>query len=158
MDIIERTIVFFRNTDMPDHYLLYGGPDAKVRLLEITNSPPYENSFLPKISNIEIGYIFKVKLKKPKKIYVYDEKFKNDFFDFLINEVSTHHIPPPYCQYYCNNYVYNGWYEFKTYEPDKWIKDFYDYYDAKMEEECLESQRQMEQNSRQENVQQLSLF
>ncbi len=112
-------IVFYRSKEKPNYYLIYkGGKNVNwERMLRIlTNTGEHENSGYPKV-DVEFGYIFKTECDQ-------------DFFDFLAEVVSTNHTEHP--KY--NGVSFKAWYEFKNYEPDKWLKEFKVYKNLKYEE------------------------
>ena len=112
-------ILFCRNIDKPDYYLLYRGRNRvnAERMLRIfTHTGEFENSGYPQI-NVELAYILKTELD-------------TEFFNFLVDNVSSNCIEhPPY-----NCGTYKAWYEFKQYDPEKWVKDFEEYQIAKKKE------------------------
>lgn len=104
-------IVFFRNKEMEDYYLIFNGkhgvnPEQRKRLFN--NEGEYEKSGYPKV-NVEVAYIL-------------TNNFGQEFFDYL-EVVATNIIKHP--DYYGE--YFKAWLEFKNYEPEKWIKDFEKY-------------------------------
>ena len=83
---------------------------------KLTNTGEYENSGFPRI-DVELAYIFKTELN-------------GEFFDFLAEVTSTSHIE--HSSY--NDDSFKAWYEFKSYEPEKWLNDFQQYNNLKIEE------------------------
>jgi hypothetical protein len=81
----------------------------------------YENSGFPKI-DVELANVFKTELN-------------GEFFDFLAEVVSTSHIEHP--SY--NDDSFKAWYEFKSYEPEKWLKDYQQYNNSKLEKQMKNS-------------------
>jgi hypothetical protein len=118
-------IVFYRSKEKPNYYLLYkgkNGVNAEKMLRILTHTGEHENSGYPKI-DVELAYIFKTELNR-------------DFFDFLAEVVSTNHIEHP--SY--NGETFKAWYEFKSFEPEKWLNDFHQYNNSKIEEVIKNSQ------------------
>jgi hypothetical protein len=118
-------IVFYRSKEKPNYYLLYkgkNGVNAEKMLRKLTNTGEYENSGFPRI-DVELAYIFKTELN-------------GEFFDFLAEVASTSHIE--HSSY--NDDSFKAWYEFKSYEPEKWLNDFQQYNSSKIEELMKNSQ------------------
>lgn len=112
-------VVFYRSKEKPNYYLIYkgrNGANTEKMLRKLTNSGEFENSGYPKI-DVELAYILKTDLK-------------GDFFEFLAEVVSTNHSEHP--RY--NDDSFKAWYEFKNYEPDKWLKEFQVYNNSRIEE------------------------
>jgi len=112
-------IVFYRNKEKLNYYLIYkgkNGVNAERMLRKLTNTGEYENSGFPKI-DVELAYIYKTNLNW-------------DFFDFLAEVISTNHIEHP--RY--NDASFKAWYEFKSYEPEKWLEDFQQYHNSIIKE------------------------
>jgi hypothetical protein len=118
-------IVFYKNKEMPNYYLIYKGKDgvnAEKMLRKLTNSGEYENSGFPKI-DVELAHVLKTKLD-------------GAFFHFLANVVSTNHIA--HLQY--NDESFKAWHEFNNYEPEKWLVEFQKFNILKFEEMIKNSQ------------------
>lgn len=118
-------IVFYRSKEKPNYYLLYkgkNGVNAEKMLRKLTNTGEYENSGFPRV-DVELAYIFKTELN-------------GEFFDFLAEVASTSHIE--HSSY--NDDSFKAWYEFKSYEPEKWLNDFQQYNKSKIEELMKNSQ------------------
>jgi len=112
-------VVFYRSKEKPNYYLIYkgkNGVNAEKMLRKLTNTGEYGNSGFPKI-DVELAHIFKTELN-------------GEFFDFLAEVVSTSHLEHP--SY--NDDSFKAWYEFKSYEPEKWVNDFRQYNNSKIEE------------------------
>lgn len=112
-------IVFYRNINKPDYYLLYKGKDgvnAGKMLRKLTNTGEFEDSGFDKV-DVELAYCFKTELN-------------GEFFDFITEAISSNHIEHPYY----NNDGFKAWYEFKNYEPDKWVRNFQESYQSKLQE------------------------
>ncbi len=112
-------IVFFKSKEKPDYYLLYkgkNGVNAEKMLRKLTNTGEFENSGFEKIE-IELGKILKTGLN-------------GDFFQFLIEKVSTNHIVHPTY----NDETFKAWYEFKDYKPEKWLEEFEAYQNSKIQQ------------------------
>lgn len=111
-------IVFYKNRENPEYYLLYIGGDDKLnqtRLQKFTNSGEYENSGYVKI-DIEIAYIMHT-------------DFGMDFFYYLTNNIATDYIEH---RFYSGN-TSRAWLQFKSYEPEKWEEQYIDYLNQKNE-------------------------
>jgi len=124
------TIIFYRSTEMPDYYFLYSGawvgiPEETLQCF--THTGKHENSGYPHI-DIEMGYILKAKLQRGN---IPEYTLNEEFYKFLINNVSTNHIPHERF----NVYKYSAWHEFKTFEPEKWLKAFEDFKDQQVREQ-----------------------
>jgi hypothetical protein len=118
-------VIFFRSKEKPTYYLIYkgkNGVNAQKMMRKITNTFEYENSGFPKVE-VELAYVLKTELS-------------GEFFDFLAEVASTNHIEHP--SY--NDDSFKAWYEFKEYEPGKWLKDFHKYHNSKIEELMKNSQ------------------
>lgn len=111
-------IIFYKSIEHPDYYLLYraNGVKADKMLQKLTNTGEFENSGYEKVE-IEIGFTLKADVSET-------------FFDYLIENVSTNHIPHP--QY--NGQAFQAWFEFKNYEPEKWLAEFEIYNNHRREE------------------------
>ena len=113
-------IIFFRNKEKPTFYLIHQSNDAeeKAQILfeKFTKVGIYENSGYPDL-DVEIAYIYKTDLG-------------SDFFDFLADEIATNHSE----NRLCNSGPFRSWYEFKSYEPEKWVADFHEYERLKYDE------------------------
>lgn len=112
-------IVFYKSKERLNYYLLYkgkNGVNAEKMLRKLTNMGEFENSGFEKIE-IELGEILKTELN-------------GDFFQFLIEKVSTNHIVHPTY----NDETFKAWYEFKDYEPEKWLKEFEVYQSSKIQQ------------------------
>jgi hypothetical protein len=112
-------VVFYRSTKNPNLFLLYkgkNGVNAEKMLRKLTNRGEYENSGFPKIE-VEIAYLLKTDLD-------------SEFFDFLVEVVSTKHTE--HLTY--NDDSFKAWYEFKNFEPDIWLKEFQVYNNSRSEE------------------------
>jgi len=112
-------IVFYKSREHPDYYLLYRGanncnPERMFQKLTATGDFPNSGYFFIDIT--EVSYILKTDA---------NEKF----FDYLAEKVATNHIPNEY-----DGRNYHAWYEFKNYEPEKWLNDFYAYENRRREE------------------------
>ncbi len=117
-------IVFYRNKEKPNYYLLYkgkNGVNAKKMLRKLTNVGEYENSGFDMV-NVEIGYILKTELG-------------NDFFEFITLTISSNHIDNP--SY--NDETFKAWCEFKSFEPEKWMSEFNAFQNSKIDEYSDES-------------------
>jgi hypothetical protein len=103
-------IVFFKSKELSDYYLLFKGADncKPENILEkLTSTGSFSNSGYPIVELSEVSFVLKTDT---------NEKF----FDFLAENIATNHI---------DNKNYNGrtfkaWYEFKSFEPVKWLDDF----------------------------------
>jgi hypothetical protein len=118
-------VVFYRSKEKPNYYLIYkgkNGVNAEKMLRKLTNAGEYENSGFPKV-DVELAYIFKTELN-------------GEFFDFLAEIASTNHIEHP--SY--NDDSFKAWHEFKNYEPEKWLIDFQQFHNSKIEELMKNSQ------------------
>jgi len=114
-------VVFFRSLEHLDYYFIYKGGDgvnAERYLRMFTHTGEYENSGYPKI-NIELAYILKTK----ELGYNFCHYLEDDFFKYLYEIVATNRIPHP--RY--NDAAFRAWYEFKKYDPKKWLNDFQEY-------------------------------
>ena len=118
-------VVFYRSKENPSYYLLYkgkNGVNAEKMLRKLTNTGEFENSGFPRV-DVELAYIFKTELN-------------GEFFDFLAEVASTSHIE--HSSY--NDDSFKAWYEFKSYEPEKWLNDFQQYNNSKIKELMKNSQ------------------
>jgi hypothetical protein len=112
-------IVFYRSKEKPTYYLLYkgkNGVNAEKMFRKLTNAREFEDSGFERVE-VELAYILKTELN-------------GEFFDFLAELVSSNHIE--HSSY--NDDSFKAWYEFKNYEPEKWLKSFQEYYNSKIEE------------------------
>ncbi len=113
-------IVFYRNKEKPNYYLLYkgkNGVNVEKMLCKLTNMGEFENSGFEKVE-IELAHVLKVDLN-------------GEFFQFLVDNVSTNYIEHPFY----NDETFKAWYEFKKYEPEKWFKEFETFQDARISEQ-----------------------
>lgn len=112
-------IVFYRNKEKPNYYLLYkgkNGVNAEKMLRKLTNQGEFENSGFDKV-NVEIGYILKTELN-------------GEFFEFIVESISSNHIDHP--SY--NDEAFKAWYEFKSFEPEKWTNKFNSFQNSRIDE------------------------
>jgi hypothetical protein len=101
-------IVFYRNLDMPDYYLVYKEwRDANTLLEMFRHTGKHVDSGFPHL-NVEIAYIFETDAPEA-------------FFDYIPNHVATDRQSLDIA----DSGSYRAWYQFKTYEPEKWLEDFY---------------------------------
>jgi len=119
MEYFDKTkdnLIFYKSKEMPDYYLLYAGlyskrPEEMLQMLNHTGK--FWNSGFPH-ADVDLAYVLET----------YDPR---ELLDFITKHIATNHIAhPKYDGDKCK-----GWYELKTYEPDKWIKDLDDYRKAK---------------------------
>ena len=110
-------IVFYKSKEHPGFYLLYKGMNGhkpQEHIKRLTHTDGFENSGYPKIE-IEIGFV--IKTDAP-----------DSFFEYLVEEVATNHIPVS--KY--DEGKYRAWYEFKNItEADKWLADYHSYQQVK---------------------------
>ena len=111
-------LAFFKSKEMPDYYLLFTGiyvnrPDIMVHKFNHIGLP---NSAYP-FAAVDYAY----------SINAYDPC---DFLDYIVEHIATNHIPHPKI----NSEGRRAWYELKTYEPEKWVKEYDDFRNAKNEE------------------------
>jgi len=126
-------LVFYRSKEMPDYYLLFcGGRNPQEMLQTLNHVGKYENSGYPH-ADVDFGYLL---------TYHNDTQ---ELLNFITEHIATRYIPHPKYDWV----VCKGWYELKTYEPEKWLKDFEDYKNAKKE---------VYRQKTQEVVRQLTLF
>jgi len=129
------TIVFYRSIEMPDYYMLYSGSSAgnpEFMLQRFTHTGEHVNSGYAHI-DIELGYVFSKKLVRG---YIPEYVLNEEFYYFLINKVSTNYIPHHNYTYY----KFSAWHEFKTYEPEKWLKAYEDFKDQQYREQKKNAQ------------------
>ncbi len=111
-------IIFYRNKQKPDYFLLYkgkNGVDPQKMLHKLAHTGKFVNSGYVKV-DIELGHILKTEQD-------------SDFFHFLADDISSNHIPH---QMY-NDETFKAWYEFKEFKPNEWLKIFEDIHKAKTE-------------------------
>lgn len=114
-------IIFFRNLDNPNYYLLCETfTDAQKRanfLMErFLHIGEHHNSGYPDL-NVEVAHIFKTELG-------------NEFFRFLPDKIATNHIEDKVI----NDGCFRAWYEFVNYEPEKWVAQFEEYKNKRYED------------------------
>ncbi len=105
-------IVFFKSREHPDYYFLYrtiDGNNVERMFQKFTHTGEHENSGYLHM-NIEMGPQFVT-------------KHPDSFFEFLLEEIATNHIPHP--EYNAQNY--RAWHEFKNFDFDSWQIQFEDY-------------------------------
>lgn len=115
-------LVFFRSKDMTDYYLLYNGNRSRKpkEMLQILNHVgEYWNSGYPH-ADCDLAYILETWHNTKELLF------------FIAEHVATNYIPHP--QYHEWWDVCKGWYELKTYEPEKWLNAFEDHQNAQREE------------------------
>ena len=122
-------LVFFKSKEMPDYYLLYAGrlseyPDIMAQKFNHTGLP---NSGYPYAAT---DYAYSINAYEP-----------HYFMDYIVEHIATNHIPHPKI----NADDRRAWYELKTYEPEKWVKEYDDFRNAKNEE----NRKMMQQQPRQ---------
>ena len=114
-------IIFYRNKEMPDYYMLYCGARAhipKIMLQMLNHTGKHKDCGYPDV-NVELAYILETG---------YDVK---ELLDFIATQISTDHI--------IGNEFYNCmtarcWCKLETYDPDQWQKDFHEYRYPKIDE------------------------
>jgi hypothetical protein len=142
-------IVFLRNRQNPDYYFL-AMHDYEIYIPGLLNrlhhTGPYTKdspSPFPK-EDVELAYVFDVKLDYSLFDCSIDSWFNKIFFDYLVKNVATNYIP----HRKFTDYMRYAWLEFKSYEPEKWLADFYEDYKAQTEAKRKSTQK----------TEQLSLF
>jgi len=111
-------IVFYRNKEMPDYYLLYNGMNRhrpEIFLQKVTHTGDYKDSGYVHL-DVELAYI--LELEK------FDEAQTEIFLDFIAKHISSEH--------FIEHRFYNGqsvrsWLKLESLEPEKWLNDFQEY-------------------------------
>ncbi len=109
-------IVFYKSKEHKDHYLLYNAANncnPERMFQKLTSTGDFPNSGYPVIEITEVSYVLKTDLDF-------------GFFDYLAEKAATNHIPNQY-----DGGAFRAWYEFKTFDPVKWMNEFYFYENSK---------------------------
>ena len=117
-------IVFYRDKHNPDYYIIYfgiyrGSPEMVLQMM--THTGECCDSGYPHV-DVELAYIFDFAKR--------DKDLITKFLDYIVTHVATDHIS--ISVYDC--VTCKAWIKLETYEPEKWLKDFDDHQNAKMEE------------------------
>ncbi len=119
-------IVFYKSKENLNHYLLFrgaNGVNAEKMLQKLTNTGEFENSGYDRV-DVELAFILKTNLN-------------GEFFEFVVENISTNHIPHPFY----DGETFRAWYEFKNYEPEKWLEHFNTFQNTRIEELMKNSQQ-----------------